>query len=124
MHGEDSADLKRGERYNPARAAQLEGVAELAAIAKDLALRHRITPNRPQTVAYRMLERHAEYCVGLAEIMTAKCKGYDRLSKDLLLKFTDEFGKYDYELDDHFDYNLAIYTLDSTLQKMPKIEAI
>jgi len=124
MHGEDSADRKKGGRYNPARAAELDAVGELAANARVLALKHRVTPNRPQTVAYRMLERHAEYCEGVAEIMTAKCKGYDKQAMEMLMKFAEDFGKYDYELDDHFDYNLAIYTIDSTLKEMPKIEAI
>ena len=124
MHGEDSADPKMGTHYNPARAQLLEKVPELAAQARLLAKQHRTMPNRPQAVAYRLLERHAEYCQGLSKIMTAKCKGYNKLALEMLQDFNDDFGKYDYELENQFDLNLAMYTLDNTVRQMPKLEVI
>ena len=122
MAGEDSADPKKGTHYNPARADLLANVPELAANARALAKKHRTMPTRPQTVAYRMLERHAEYCERLADVFTAKCKGYDKLAVEKMDQFMADFGKYDYELERYMDFGLAMRTLAVVAKQMPTIE--
>ncbi len=122
MAGEDSADPKRGTHFNPARAAELEKVYELTANARDFAKKHMKMPTRPQTVCCRMLIHHAEYCQLLADVFTAKCKGYDKLAIELCEKFCKEFGKHSYELDRFFDFGLVFRTLLITARQIPKIE--
>ena len=122
MHGEDSADPSIGTHYNPDRARKLEAVAELTATALQLAKQHRAMPTRPQTVAYRLLERHAEYCQGLAEVFTDKALGHNQDALEKLNRFTADFGKYDYELENQFDFNLAINSLRTIVKQMAKIE--
>lgn len=123
MAGEDSADPAKGTHYNPARAEQLEYVHELAASVRNLAKRRKsISPTRVQAVAYRILERHTEYCDGLADVFIAKCKGYNKLAIEKMAQFAKDFGKYDYELERYLDYGLAIRTLEVVANQMPTIE--
>jgi len=122
MAGEDSADLKKGTHFNPARASSLESVFELAAVARDLAKKHRTMPNRPQTVAYRILERHAEYCERLADVFIAKCKGYDKLAVAKMKTFISDYGAYEIELEPYLDFALAMRTLAVVANQMPTIE--
>ena len=122
MAGEDSSDPERGTHYNPARAAELEKVAELAAVARSLAAKHKNMPIRVQTVAYRLLNRHAEYCEKLAEVFIAKCRGFDKLAVEKMKAFADDYGKHDYELERYLDFGLAVRTLEVVANQMPKIE--
>ncbi len=122
MAGEDSADEAKGTHYNPARVAELNKVAELAAEARALAKKHKTMPTRAQTVAYRLLERHAEYCEKLAEVFIAKCQGFDKLAVEKMAAFAADFGRHDYELERYMDFGLAIRTLEVVANQMPKIE--
>ena len=122
MAGEDSSDPAKGTHYKPAQAELLAKVPELAANARALAKKHLTMPTRPQTVAYRLLNRHAEYCERLADVFTAKCKGYDKLAVEKMQQFIADFGKYDYELERYMDFGLAMRTLEVVANQMPKIE--
>lgn len=122
MAGEDSSDPKKGTHYKPAQAELLAKVPELAANARALAKKHLTMPTRPQTVAYRLLNRHAEYCERLADVFTAKCKGYDKLAVEKMQQFMADFGKYDYELERYMDFGLAMRTLEVVANQMPTIE--
>ena len=122
MAGEDSTDLEKGTHYNPTRAEKLEYVYELAANARALAKKHKSMPTRPQTVAYRLLDRHAEYCERLADVFIAKCQGYDKLAVEKMRQFIADFGKHEYELERYLDWGLAARTLAVVANQMPKIE--
>ena len=121
MNGEDSADPAKGTHYNPSRVPYLAKVKELAAMARDLAAKHLVMPTRPQTVAYRLLRRHAEYCERAAEVFIEKCQGNDKCAQALMKKFIDDFGKYEYELERNMDFRLAVQTLQLIANKMPDI---
>jgi len=122
MAGEDSADPARGTHYNPARVPELMKVDELAAVARELAAKHRQMPHRVQNLSYRLLERHAEYCQKLAPVIIAKCQGYDKLAVEKIKEFAADFGKHDYELERWIDFGLAIRTLEVLARQMPVIE--
>ena len=122
MAGEDSADPARGTHYNPARVKELARVDELAAVARELAAKHRVMPHRVQSLAYRLLERHAEYCQKLAPVFIAKCQGYDKLAVEKMLEFDADFGRHDFELERWLDFGLAARTLEIVAKEMPLIE--
>jgi hypothetical protein len=122
MAGEESADPARGTHYNPARVAELSKVAELAAVARELAAKHKTMPTRAQTVAYHLLNRHAEYCEKLAEVFIAKCQGYDKLAVEKMSAFAADYGRHDYELERYLDFGLAVRTLEVVAKQMPTIE--
>ena len=122
MAGEDSADRAKGTHYNPERAKELAKVAELAAVARELAAKHSVMPTRAQTVAYRLLNRHAEYCEKLAQVFIAKCQGYDKLAVEKMSAFAADYGRHDYELERYLDFGLAVRTLEVVAKQMPVIE--
>ena len=111
-----------GSFYNPAHAASLSEVKELAAQIRELVKKHMAMPTRPQTVSWRLLLHHADYCEHLAEVMTEKCLGHDRLAKKMWLEFLEEFGKHEYEIEPYFDFGLAARSIDVVLEKLPEIE--
>ena len=122
MAGEDSADPGKGTHYNPGRVPYLTKVKELAAMARDLAAKHKVMPTRPQTAAYRLLKRHAEYCQRLAEIFIEKCQGNNKYALEMFHKFVYDFGKYDIEMERYADIGLAMSALEVLVKQMPKIE--
>ena len=122
MAGEDSADPAKGTHYNPERAKELAKVAELAAVARELAAKHKVMPIRVQALAYRLLNRHAEYCEKLAEVFIAKCQGYDKLAVEKMNAFAADYGRHDYELERYLDFGLAVRTLEVVAKQMPTIE--
>lgn len=108
--------------YNPAHAANIARVKELAAEAREMVSKHMSMPTRPQTVCWRLLLRHAEYCERLAEVMTAKCLGHHSYAKELFNAFLKDFGKYDFELERYFDFGLAADSIEKVLNKRDEIE--
>lgn len=108
--------------YNPEHVKALSEVKELAAQARELVSKHMAMPTRPQTVSWRLLLRHAEYCERLAEVMIEKCLGHNWYAQELLTKFYNDFGKYDYELERYFDFGLAASSIDAVVKRMPAIE--
>jgi hypothetical protein len=123
MCGQRSADPAEGQFYNPEHAKSLAEVREIAAAGRELIQGHMNMPTRPQTVSWRLLLRHTEWCERLAEVMIEKCKGHDKYAMELLLQMFDDFGKYDYELERYFDFELAAASLQGIVKKVrPKIE--
>ena len=117
MAGQESADPERELRYNPERAKKLEAVKELAAQARELAAKHLEMPTRPQTVAYRMLNRHAEFCEGLAEVFIEKALGHNARARALNAAFFADFGKYEIELDRYMDFPLVANSINRIMKK-------
>ena len=122
MQGLASADPQRGAFYAPQQVAQLEKVPELAAAIRELAKNHVYDGTRHQGVAWQLLVRHGEYCQGLAQVLMAKCRGYDTLAKEKLIQFLADFGRYDRETEAYFDFGLAARSLQVMIGKFSSRE--
>ena len=122
MCGEKSADLSKGEFYNPDHAKDLEEVKEITAEAREFIKTHLAMPTRPQTVSWRLLWRHTEYCERFAEILMEVCKGHKKYAMEMLQKFFEDFGKYDFEMERYFDTGLAFDSLYYVVKNIPKVE--
>ena len=123
MCGQRSVDPKQGQFYNPDHAKSLADVKEIAAEGRELIKSHMNMPTRAQTVSWRLLLRHTEWCERLAEVFIEKCQGRDKYAMELLLQLFDDFGKYDYELERYFDFELAAISMLGIVRKVrPKIE--
>ena len=122
MCGERSVDPDRGDLYNPDHAKDLEEVRELTAGMREIVKTHLAMPTRPQTVCWRLLLRHAEWCDRLAEVFIAKCKGHDKYAVELFEAFVANYGKHDFEMERYFDFGLAVKSLENILKLRPKIE--
>lgn len=107
MTGEMSADPKRGKLYNPQRLEALTEVKTVAENMRQVALAHSMMPTRPQTVGWRLLLRHTEFCEGLAAVLAEKCQGNDALADQMLLEFYKSFGRHDFELERYLDFGVC-----------------
>ena len=121
MSGEEYAEGAHDPLYNPERAVKLEHVHELTAIARGLVNKNRKTPERIQALAWRLLERHTEYCDGLADVFIAKARGFDKLSLEMMDAFIKSFGRHDYELERWCDFGLLSRSTRTILVKMPHV---
>lgn len=122
MAGEERAEGARDPLHNPERAVKLERVFELAAMARALVTKNRKSPVRVQALAWRLLERHAEFSEGLAEVFIAKARGFDKLALEKMDAFTASFGRHDYELERWVDFGLFSRLTRRIIIKMPFIE--
>ena len=121
MCGERCVDPAKGSMYNPGHVESLGQVKELCAQMRAVIAEHKQLPTRPQSNAWKMLLRHTEFCERLAQVMTEKALGHDKYAWEILQKFYDDFGKYDYELERWFDFGMWAVTIKATVLKKPSI---
>ena len=107
LEGQNSSDPTVGKYYNPALAPKLAYAQELAAQGRKLAQDHRVMPTRPQTVSWRLIERHAEYIEGYGAILEQLCKGNRAKSFEMAKQFYRTFGRHEHEIERYFDHCLA-----------------
>ncbi len=112
MEGVRSKDKRISTYYDPERVPQLEQLFELAARERALANKHLRMPNRPQTVSWRLLIRHAEMVEWFAKIMICKAKGQNYKAIELAKQYEREFGKYEFEIERYYDHCLCCRVLE------------
>ena len=117
MEGTKSKNKNISDYYDPERAAQLENIYELTAKERNLANQHLNMPYRPQTVSWRLLLRHAEYCDKLAQLMIEKAKGNNYKAVELARAFGNDFGRYELEIQRYYDHCLACRVLEHITRK-------
>ena len=122
MCGLKSIDPSKGDFYNPAMAESLSQVKELCAGMRSVIAEHKQLPTRPQSIAWRILLRHTEFCERLAQIMIEKCKNHTQYALELFEDFKNDFGKYDFELERWLDYSVCMQSLYVMIKQKPKIE--
>ena len=107
MEGAKSADPAHSDYYNPDHVQSLQKVFELTAYERSLVKKHLNMPYRPQTISWRLLLRHVEYCELMARLMIEKAQGNDFRAVEIAKEFADEMGKYELELERYYDHGLA-----------------
>jgi len=117
MEGVKSVNKEISDYYDPARVERLSAVADLCAQERALAKKHLNMPTRPQTVSWRMLLRHAEYCEKFAELMIEKALGHNFKAIELAQEFRQVIGRFEMEIEPYYDHGLACRVLDHILQK-------
>ena len=122
MAGEDRAPGAKDPLHNPERAVKLEQVFELAAKARALCKKNSKPAVRVQALAWRLLERHAEFSEGQAEVFMAKARGFDKLALEKMEALIVSFGRHDYELERWMDFGLWANLTRSVIIKMPFVE--
>ena len=112
MEGEKSIDPEKGKYYNPPHAENLKKVKEIATKEREIAEECKKMPHRVQTVAMRLLLRHAEYCEKIAEILIVKAGGDQETAKEMLAQFGIDFGRYEVEMERYYDHFMVIKTMN------------
>ena len=117
MEGAKTVDPEISSYYNPQHIPSLEKVFEYIAMERNLAQKHLNMPYRPQTVSWRLLLRHAEYCDLFAKMMIEKAKGNNFHAIELANEFKKEFGKYETEIERYYDHGLACRVTEHITRK-------
>ncbi len=90
--------------YRPEHVPSLQSVHDITAKIAPVLEAHRNMPYRAQTVAVRLLQKHLEYCNGLADMWVLKAQGKDQEAVDAYFAFLESFGKYEVEIQTYFDH--------------------
>ena len=120
--GEKSADLSKGEFYNPAMAPQLEDIKEYAAEIREVIASCPENMPRMQRINWRLLQCHAEYVEGFADILSEVCLGHKKYAMELFNKFCETFGRHDYAIERYLDMELALESIYYVARNIPKVE--
>lgn len=107
MEGEKSKNPAISAFYDPERVPKLMAIRDLCAQQRHFAKRNLNMPTRPQTVSWRLLLRHAEYCEKWADILIAKAQGQNFKALELAKAFCNDFGIYEIEMERYYDHSLA-----------------
>ena len=121
MEGVRSKDETISPYYDPDRVTKLAAIDGLCDQEKALAQQHINMPYRPQTVSWRLLLRHSQYCRLWAAILTEKALGNNEKAKELAIAFCSDFGKYELEMERYYDHSLACRVLEHVTRKIKGI---
>ena len=117
MAGERSCDLTVSKFYDPSRKADFETVPTYTKACRELVQKHLDMPTRPQTVSWRLLEKHAEFCEGFATMMQEKCQGHEEAAYQKAQEFFDTFGRHEVEIERYYDQYMAAKSLFRIVKK-------
>lgn len=117
MQGKSPSDPAKGSFYKPEHVQELRQVKEVTAKERAFALEHFSMPTRPQTVSMRLLYRHAEFCERYADLMIQKALGNQEAARQHFETFSDEFGRYEWEMERYYDHFLAMQAIAHYLNK-------
>ena len=111
----------------PAVAEELREVPGIVAEYKDFIEAHRVMPYRAQTVMFKLLRYHMDFCTGLAKCLIPKCLGAGPEAAELFQKFFAEIGTREREIEACFDqYMMAFgynaYLFSNTTPIVPLVE--
>ena len=120
MEGEKTLDKSISKRYNPEIAPKFLAVPEIAAEGRMLANHHRTMPYRAQTVSWRLLHLHTEFCERYAEFMYQKAIGNNNVAYEMAYQFFDDFGKHEVEIERYFDHAMFCGSVNLMVKKRPK----
>ena len=117
MQREKSVDPEKGAFYNPGQAEKLAQVKNITQKIRKAAQAGRMLPKRHQAIAWSDLVRHADWCDGVSEAMMEKCCGNDQKAIEIMDRFVLEFGKRVLEIDDRFDFVLAVDVICAVIKE-------
>ena len=82
----------------------LSGARAVIDEGRELIRAHYNSDVRVQTVSVRLLEKHAEYCEGLAEVLIERAKGNLDLAMEKYNEFRVRFGRNEVEMETNYDH--------------------
>lgn len=117
MAGERSCDPTVSKYYDPARESSFASVKVYTQKCRELVQTHLAMPTRPQTVSWRLLEKHAEFCDGFAAMMQEKCQGHEEAAYQKAQEFFAAFGRHEIEMERYYDQYMAAKSLFRIVKK-------
>ena len=100
----DEARGRENGHYNPDMAKKIETIRDITKDGMAIITANYNMEYRVQTVAVRLLEKHAYFCDLISDWMAAKARGELESAQKLLDYARVEFGKYESEIKQYFDH--------------------
>jgi hypothetical protein len=100
----DCARLRKNVHFDPAQAEKIASIREITKEGRALIEEHLNYPKRAQTVAVRLLLRHAELCDMVSDWMAAKARGELEKATELFNHARITFGKSYRDIHTYFDH--------------------
>lgn len=100
----DEARGRRNGHYDPKMAKKIASIRDITKSGREIIARNYNYDYRVQTVAIRLLEKHAYFCDLISDWMAAKANGELDKAQELLEYARVEFGKYESEIKRYFDH--------------------
>ena len=113
---------KKNNYYRPEMEKTLLEVDVITRQLEEDLKEHHNAPYRVQTVATRLLLRHTEFCRGFAKAMALKAVGKDEEAEVYAMRFLDDFGKYELEIERYYDHMLVHHALDPIFTNRKQLE--
>ena len=98
----------------------LSGAKAIIEKGRALIKSHYNSPIRVQTVSARLLERHAEFCEGLAEVLIERARGNNRQAMEMFEELRKSFGRHEAEIERYFDHSLYFGALRTLIGESKK----
>ena len=102
-NGKLSIDEGKSKFYNPSLVPSFLSAYEILDDFEPFVKAHMNCPKRAQTVSYRLLNRHLEYCRKMIPILCKKAEGRGEEARDDFYRFLDDFGRYEQEMEVCYD---------------------
>ena len=102
----------------------LSGVPEIVKEGRELIEANYNSDVRVRTVSVRLLEKHAEYCEGLAEVLTERAKGNLDLAMEKYNELRVRFGKNEAEMETNYDHVIYFSAMKSLIGPSDKEMAL
>jgi hypothetical protein len=94
-----------------------ERAAEIINEGRELIRSHYDSDVRVETVSVRLLERHAEYCEGIAAALIERARGNIDAAVARLDEIRIAIGKHEPEIEEYFDHNLHFRAMRLLVEK-------
>ena len=98
-----------GECYAPELVDTFKKIPAVAEDFMPFVEAHKNMPYRAQTVAYRLLRRHLDFCKMITPSIIKKAAGDEVNAREEFWKFREEFGKYELEMERYYDHVMCIH---------------
>ncbi|MBE6713137.1 MAG: DUF4838 domain-containing protein [Ruminococcaceae bacterium] len=121
MDGRCSIDENVSRFYKPDHVKDLEKVAEIAREERNLAAKATGELPRPQSVSFRLLAFHADFCEELAKVVKEKALGHNYKAEAMFFAFMEKMGKREAEFQRYYDHGLIYYSYNMTFKRPKKI---
>ena len=100
-------DLSKGKRYRP---AQTENFKKIPLLTENRPRRPVGAIPRVQSISYRLLDIHKEFCDSVAQIMLPRTQGNHDDAARMQQEFCKQFGRHEFELERYYDHYLCMRT--------------
>lgn len=120
MQGDKGMEGGLYPHHNPAMVESFQKVFEICKKERELADAHSVMPTRPQTVSWRMLDFHAEFCEEFAKFFIEICQANVQEGIKIMETFCPQLGKREMEFERYYDHCLACRSLERLLRAPKK----